>query len=82
MSQFNNKRNAGSQYNNGFVAKPTDSMYPKLSIEFLDLKTALIQKKEKLSIFKTLSFVLGLTWREIRQLGKDGIGFETFSFNH
>ena len=50
--------------------------YPKLSIEFLKIKDDVLQKEEKLAIFKNLKDILQHTWREISHLGKHGIGFE------
>ena len=81
MSKFNNERNTKGKYNTGAIAISVDSLFPKLSIEYLNLDNNVLQKKEQLNVFKTLRIVLKHTWREIHQLGKDGIGFETLKLD-
>ena len=81
MIKFNNARNHKGEYNTGAVGVSIDSLFPKLSIEFLDLKGNDLQKNEQLNVFKTLRIVLKHNWREIRQLGKNGIGFESLKLD-
>lgn len=58
------------------ISHESDDFFPKLSLEFLKIKDNILQKEEKLDIFKNLKDVLQHTWRDISQLGKHGIGFE------
>ena len=81
MSKFNNTRNTKGQYNTGIIAVSVDLLFPKLSIEYLDLNDCILQKDVQLNVCKTLRLVLKHTWREIHQLGKSGIGFETLKLD-
>ncbi len=58
MSKLNNTRNTKAQFNTGTIDNPVDTLYPKLSIEYLDLKDNVLQKEEKLNVFKCFSIVL------------------------
>lgn len=76
MAHLKQQKHNGASLPNHPVLHANEDIYPKLSLEYLKLKEKILQKDEKINIFKNLKDILQHTWRDISQLSKPGIGFE------
>lgn len=85
MSKFKNVRDRSKSQKINTPARQVSFLCkkPKFSFEFLSGKYCIsnCESREKAEVISTLHKLSKLSWREIYQLGKSGIGYEQFDLS-